>query len=437
MANPSGPPTSLDSLLVAGVPTIGAAGLPLTNGNYWFVNSVTGSNGNTGNASNSPYATTAQAVASASAGDVIVWQEGHAETISAAGGITVSKTGLTFVGLGEGATRPTFTFATSTAATFLITGASTAILGNIICVCNIASLVTGFNVQAANCTLGTQGSPVVWQDTSSAVSALRAVLTSAAASNFNCNLTYKGLTATSVSVNAVRLVGVANGIVNVTAYGKFSAAIVEFYTTACTNIVVTGYFYNSGTTNLSKNVIDTITGSTWYANGWDGAAGQVFDGGSASAIAPSDPTALLSISENVAATSAAIISNGLALFTITGGPVQILALLSICQTANNSTASTLQYSSTGTLGSTTQTISGASASLASAAAGTSVILQGTALSTAPVVNANGAGLAETTNIIVPAGSLTAVVGVGFTTGTWIHYIRYRPLAKGATVTNAF
>lgn len=149
----------------------------------------------------------------------------------------------------------------------------------------------------------------------------------------------------------------------------------------------------------------------------------------ASGAAPSAPAAV--------ATSAAVISNGLALFNITGGPIQILGLASICQTANDTTASTLQYSAAGMLGTTTQTISGASASLASAAAGTSVVFQGTALSTAPLVNANAANIAANGLLIVPAGSIKAVVGVGSTTGTWIHYLRYAPLAPGAAVAAAF
>lgn len=141
---------------------------------------------------------------------------------------------------------------------------------------------------------------------------------------------------------------------------------------------------------------------------------------------------------NAVATGAAVVSNGLSLFTVTGGPVEILELLSICQTADDATASTLQYQSAGTLGATTQTISGASASLASAAAGTSVILQGTALSTAPLVNANGANVSAVPgSIIVPAGSIKAIVGVGSTTGTWKHFLRFAPLAPGATVTAAF
>jgi len=63
------------------------------------------------------------------------------------------------------------------------------------------------------------------------------------------------------------------------------------------------------------------------------------------------------------------------------------------------------------------------------------VLQGSTLATAPIVNASGAGIQATgaTNIYVPAGTITIVVGVGSTTGTWRHLLRYRPLAKGITV----
>jgi hypothetical protein len=159
---------------------------------------------------------------------------------------------------------------------------------------------------------------------------------------------------------------------------------------------------------------------------------------STSAAGTASLLVLTNSAEQAVVTTAAIISNGLALFTVAGGPIEIVELLSIAQTANDATASTLQYQSAGTLGTTTQTISGASASLASVTAGTSVVLQGTALSTAPVVNANGAGISAVPgSIVAPAGSIKAVVGVGSTTGTWKHYLRYRPLAPGAVVTAAF
>lgn len=401
-----------------------------------YVNSVTGSD-TTGNGSiSAPYATTAKANTVAVSGDVVVWEAGHAETITAAGGVTLGVSGVSYVSLGRGATRATFTFTTSTAASFLISGSNVSV-ANALFVGDYASIVSAISITGSNVTLGVAGMPVTYQDTSAALTALRAVLATSVV-GLSINMTYIGVITTTVAVNAIRLVGCSNVTININAYGKVSTSFVEFSGTACTNVLVNGFMFCSGTTNGSKDVVDTITGSTWYASIYDGAAGSLYGGGSGQAFGPADPSDVLAIQENVAVTSAAVISNGLTLFNIVGGPVLITGLVSICATANNSTASTLQYSSTGTLGSTSQTISGASASLASATAGTTVTAQFTALSTAPLVNANAANIAGTgLGIVAPAGSLTAVVGVGSTTGTWTHYLRYKPLAKGATVTNAF
>jgi len=130
---------------------------------------------------------------------------------------------------------------------------------------------------------------------------------------------------------------------------------------------------------------------------------------------------------------AVVLVNGATAFTVSGGPIQILALGCVCITANDATASTLQYSADGTVGAAT-TITGASASLANAAAGSIVAAVPGTLATAPALYANGVGIAGTVGIIVPAGIITAVVGVGSTTGTWRHFIRYIPLASGVTVT---
>jgi hypothetical protein len=134
----------------------------------------------------------------------------------------------------------------------------------------------------------------------------------------------------------------------------------------------------------------------------------------------------------------AVMVNGNTLFTVGGGPIQILALQSVCVTVNDATASTLQYQSAPTVGTAT-TISGATATLASATAGTTVTLNATALTTAPdiVVDTNGGvilGANVSNRIIVQAGTIKAVIGVGSTTGTWKHYISYIPLAPGVTVT---
>jgi hypothetical protein len=271
---------------------------------------------------------------------------------------------------------------------------------------------------------------VEWRDPSSSLQAIRTVLTTAAADKLNINLKTIGITSGGTSpVNAIRLVGCDSGIVNVDFYGRASTAVVEFVTTACTNIEVYGYMYNSGVTTGAKDVVDTVTGSTWFASINDGAAGKQFSGGSASTFAPSGST----VAAGVAKKAAAVMTNGLTLFTVSGGPVRIISLVSICESTNDATASTLQYSVTPTSGSA-QTISAASASLANATAGASVTLAGTALATAALYNANGPNLmANPGTIMCPAGTITAVVGVGSTTGTWAHYIRYEPLAVGASV----
>lgn len=141
--------------------------------------------------------------------------------------------------------------------------------------------------------------------------------------------------------------------------------------------------------------------------------------------------------EKCFATVPAVIVNGQVLFTVVGGPILIEEIVSICVTANDATASTLQYSSTPTVGSA-KTISAASASLASATAGTTVRLNPTSLATAPdiVTAANGGvslGAAVANRIMVKDGTITAVVGVGSTTGTWKHCIRYQPLTPDSMI----
>jgi len=133
----------------------------------------------------------------------------------------------------------------------------------------------------------------------------------------------------------------------------------------------------------------------------------------------------------------AVMVNADTKFTITGGPIQIMDLLSVCVTANDATASTMQWQSNPTVGTAT-TITGATATLASATAGTTVLIQPTALSTAPVIVAASAGglhlgLVAQNHIIVKEGTLKTVIGIGSTTGTWYHCLRYVPLTPDSLV----
>ena len=140
--------------------------------------------------------------------------------------------------------------------------------------------------------------------------------------------------------------------------------------------------------------------------------------------------------EKAVSGSTAVMVNGDTLFTIANGPIEVVSLVSVCVAdATESTASTLQYSHNPTAGAAA-TFSGASASLETVDGGASVVLQGTTLATAPLVNVSGAGINASggISVILQPGIVTAVIGVGTTTSTWTHYLRYKPLARGVTVT---
>ncbi len=130
------------------------------------------------------------------------------------------------------------------------------------------------------------------------------------------------------------------------------------------------------------------------------------------------------------------------IFTITGGAIKIIDLVSICVTTNNTNAATQQWSFDGTLGTAT-TISGASASLASLVAGDMTVLDFTALTTAVRIIATGTsgGLGPASGHIGiylnGPGVIQNIIGTAATTGTWNHFLRYRPLARGVTVSPAF
>lgn len=146
----------------------------------------------------------------------------------------------------------------------------------------------------------------------------------------------------------------------------------------------------------------------------------------------------IDVGEKAAVKAAATMTNNQVAFTIAGGPIQIIELLSECITANDATASTLQWRSNPTVGTAT-TISGATTTLASIAAGATIRLAPTALSTAPTIALAAAGGVQlgtnvANRITVQPGTVQMVIGVGATTGTWKHVLRYKPLGTDITVT---
>ena len=130
--------------------------LPPVSGNVYFVDSVTGSAAG-GYTMDGPAATLTQALAlvTAANNDRIVVFGTHAETIVGAAGVSIAKSGVQIVGLGQGRLRPTFTFTTSVAASFDVSAANVQIQ-NLVFVTGIdnqtaVNNVTAADVQFLNC----------------------------------------------------------------------------------------------------------------------------------------------------------------------------------------------------------------------------------------------------------------------------------------------
>jgi hypothetical protein len=175
----------------------------------------------------------------------------------------------------------------------------------------------------------------------------------------------------------------------------------------------------------------------WRANlPWAGAAnafttiGNLPDAGQLTGIINSIAV-IDDYAEKVVSTTAAVMVDDDVLFEM-DGPILIMGLVSECITLNDATASTLRYRVNPTTG-LAVTISDVSASLASLGAGATVSLIGTTLATAALLNTSGGNLGMTNPIVAMAGEIEIAVGVGSTTGTWRHHLRYKPLARSVTV----
>lgn len=255
-------------------------------GKVFYVDSNNGDDDRSGKSPETCLATLDEAIGKCTAnqGDLIYILPGHAETVATAAAIACDVAGISIVGLGEGADRPTFSFSAEDAT--MTVSAASIYIKNILIKPSIDSVVSPIVVSGPDCALD-----IEVQDATSLIECVCGVLTTAAAERLNLRLKYRGFIAGDACVNAIRLVGVDTARIYVDFYGVASTAIVEFHTTACHDIDITGLFYNNGTT-LTKNVVDTVGTSTWSVRGWDGNSNAQFSGGDNAALATDDVTAL-------------------------------------------------------------------------------------------------------------------------------------------------
>lgn len=122
----------------------------MTTGDIYWLDSASGNDANAGTNRTAPLATLAQAITNATAnnGDIIVIEEGHAETLS--GAVTVDKAGVRIMGLGAGTTKPAFTVAAAVDG-ISITAARVEIHNVRFSVGTTATNTSRINVGAAGC----------------------------------------------------------------------------------------------------------------------------------------------------------------------------------------------------------------------------------------------------------------------------------------------
>lgn len=211
-----------------------------------------------------PFATIQQAINAAvtARGDIIYILPGHTETVTAADGLLVNKSNLTFIGLGRGSLRPTVNFTTAVGASMKITGAGCS-FDNVLFTGGIDALTGAILIQAADCLLtNIETRDVTGQATDF-------IVTTAAADRLKISgWRHNGATAAGADT-AISIVG-GDGIVieDFSIFGNFAVAAIENVTTAATNITIGGgpgqNFIQNGLDNAAVVAVTLVATTTGH-----------------------------------------------------------------------------------------------------------------------------------------------------------------------------
>ncbi len=255
-----------------GVPVIGSGNqIPPTTGQYFFV---------AGNALGSvtPYYSSLQTALNACVsgrGDVVVVEPGYTETITTAGGITMSKDGVTVVGLGNRSQRPAITWG-GTAATWLVSGAGCTIQ-NIATTASVDEVVSMFNITGSSCTLDNVG----YIDTATFTTIQFALVTGVRFVMQNCYHYASTAAATAaywVSLGGADRSQILNNTFHMTMANSAASTVIGSVATAPLGIQITwNTIYLAGGTTIASAVllVASTTGMVTYNNAYISATSQV------------------------------------------------------------------------------------------------------------------------------------------------------------------
>ena len=251
-----------------GMPMVGGANF--TTGASFFVDSATGSNGNTGKSPTKAFGTLDYAIGrcTANKGDTIYVMPNHAETITGVGGITADIAGISIIGLGTYNQRPRFLMDGADTVTFLVSAADVTIR-NLVFASGTLLTVACFNVTGKGCwidqcefadntTAENWGSPVKATGAANTADGLKVT---------NCR--WVPLTATVNSLEFIEITDDIDGLVVVgnlvTCEGTATPLILQAGTKVMTNVFVAWNFLSHKMT----------AGALFMSNGGTGNSGIV------------------------------------------------------------------------------------------------------------------------------------------------------------------
>lgn len=266
----------------------------------YFIDSSNSSASNAagyGNSPDIPLASIDYLFSLATAGKKVVGYvlPGHTETYSTTGTkMTADKAGVHIIGLGKGSNRPTITFG-HVDATWVISAANITI-ENFLFATSVDSVVTYGTISGADFKMV----DCEWRDTTDIEVITDWTVTGDRPQFINCNKS--GYTGGDANVRCLSFAGVDGALIKDCNFAtKVTTAVIGFVTTACTNMIIDNCKFGvNGTTDYSKNVVDTIGGSTWIVTkGYDIGAGSKFSGGSGGALAGDDVGAVATAVTNL------------------------------------------------------------------------------------------------------------------------------------------
>ena len=242
--------------------------IPVTDGQYLWVDSSQGASGH--GDYDQPFTTLAAAYAACvtAQSDVIIMKVGHAETISTNAALTFSKSGVSVVGLGNGALRPTITLTgTSAAVTITVSGANQ-LFRNFIVSTGRDELVAAWTVQAAGCTID----GVDWVEASASYQAITYITTTTAGDQLtvtNCMIVQ--VTAPAGNGMCITLTGaddakIMNNLIWWATTNNAASGAIGGLTTASLRTTITGnrIMTRSGASVVSLKPLASTTGIWAY-----------------------------------------------------------------------------------------------------------------------------------------------------------------------------